>query len=187
MLTPDEEMDFLRRQVLTSRNVTGGVPVGMLLGGLNWQIEHHLFPSMPRPNLRRAVPIVREFCEDHGLPYAEAKLYRSYQLAMGHLHDVGTSAGPRPQHGVAVVGNLGRMCRSIKTLRPPYVDEATPEDVSAAALQYVRKIAGMRKPSAPTSKPSTKQSTSRRGDRAPARSPAGAAVTRVATPSCRPK
>lgn len=40
------------------------------------------------------------------------------------------------------------MCRSIKTLRPPYVDEATSEDVSAAALQYVRKIAGMRKPSA---------------------------------------
>jgi len=39
------------------------------------------------------------------------------------------------------------MCRSIKTLRPPYVDEATPDDVSAAALQYVRKIAGMRKPS----------------------------------------
>jgi fatty acid desaturase len=96
MLTKDEEMDFLRRQVLTSRNVTGGVPVGMLLGGLNWQIEHHLFPSMPRPNLRRAVPIVREFCENHGLPYAEANLYRSYQLAMGHLHDVGTSAGPQP-------------------------------------------------------------------------------------------
>ena len=92
MLSKDEEMDFLRRQVLTSRNVTGGVPVGMLLGGLNWQIEHHLFPSMPRPNLRRAVPIVREFCEEHGLPYAEANLYRSYQLAMGHLHDVGATA-----------------------------------------------------------------------------------------------
>lgn len=40
------------------------------------------------------------------------------------------------------------MCRSIKTLRPPYVDDATPDDVRAAALQYVRKIAGMRKPSA---------------------------------------
>jgi fatty acid desaturase len=89
MLTADEEMDFLRRQVLTSRNVIGGIPVGMLLGGLNWQIEHHLFPSMPRPNLRRAVPIVKQFCESHGLPYAEASLYGSYRLAMGHLHDVG--------------------------------------------------------------------------------------------------
>jgi hypothetical protein len=39
------------------------------------------------------------------------------------------------------------MCRSIKTLRPPYTDEATADDVRAAALQYVRKIAGMRAPS----------------------------------------
>jgi len=40
------------------------------------------------------------------------------------------------------------MCRSIKTLRPPYVEQAGPADVEAAALQYVRKIAGMRAPSA---------------------------------------
>ncbi|HET7310787.1 MAG TPA: DUF2277 family protein [Mycobacteriales bacterium] len=40
------------------------------------------------------------------------------------------------------------MCRSIKTLRPPYVDSADRADVEAAALQYVRKIAGMRAPSA---------------------------------------
>lgn len=39
------------------------------------------------------------------------------------------------------------MCRSIKTLRPPYVEAATPDDARAAALQYVRKVAGMRKPS----------------------------------------
>ena len=40
------------------------------------------------------------------------------------------------------------MCRSIKTLRPPYVEQLTPDDVRAAALQYVRKVAGMRQPSA---------------------------------------
>jgi hypothetical protein len=39
------------------------------------------------------------------------------------------------------------MCRSIKTLRPPYVDQASSEDVHAAALQYVRKISGFRAPS----------------------------------------
>ena len=38
------------------------------------------------------------------------------------------------------------MCRSIKTLRPPYVDAATEEDVRAAALQYVRKVSGFRAP-----------------------------------------
>jgi hypothetical protein len=40
------------------------------------------------------------------------------------------------------------MCRSIKTLRPPMADTVTDEDIHAAALQYVRKIAGMRAPSA---------------------------------------
>ena len=40
------------------------------------------------------------------------------------------------------------MCRSIKTLRPPATPEAGPEDVHAAALQYVRKISGYRAPSA---------------------------------------
>lgn len=40
------------------------------------------------------------------------------------------------------------MCRSIKTLRPPYTDDATEDDMRAAALQYVRKVAGMRQPSA---------------------------------------
>ena len=40
------------------------------------------------------------------------------------------------------------MCRSIQTLRPPYADHVTDADVRAAALQYVRKVAGMRAPSA---------------------------------------
>ncbi|HEV8055127.1 MAG TPA: DUF2277 domain-containing protein [Nocardioidaceae bacterium] len=40
------------------------------------------------------------------------------------------------------------MCRSIKTLRPPYVDDATDDDVQAAALQYVRKVSGFRSPAA---------------------------------------
>ena len=40
------------------------------------------------------------------------------------------------------------MCRSIKTLRPPYIDDVTPDDTHAAALQYVRKVAGMRSPAA---------------------------------------
>ena len=58
--------DFLRRQVLTSRNVTGGPVVTVALGGLNYQIEHHLFPSMPSQNLHRARPLVRRFCARAG-------------------------------------------------------------------------------------------------------------------------
>src|SRR5207248_1178160 len=54
VLAKGEQLDYLRKQVLTSRNVRGGRWVDFLLGGLNYQIEHHLFPSMPRPNLRHA-------------------------------------------------------------------------------------------------------------------------------------
>ena len=38
------------------------------------------------------------------------------------------------------------MCRSIKTLRPPYAEQVTDEEIRAAALQYVRKISGFRAP-----------------------------------------
>ena len=88
-LDTDDRRDFLRRQVLTSRNVRGGVLVDLLLGGLNYQIEHHLFPNMPRPNLRRARPIIRQFCEDNGLPYSETSLLGSYRQVLHHLHTVG--------------------------------------------------------------------------------------------------
>jgi len=89
ILTADDQSDFLRRQVLTSRNVRGSMLVDFALGGLNYQIEHHLFPSMPRPNLRRSQAIVRDFCRQHGLAYCETTLLRSYAQALQHLHDVG--------------------------------------------------------------------------------------------------
>jgi fatty acid desaturase len=93
-LTDADQLDFLRRQVLTSRNVAGSRLVDFVLGGLNYQIEHHLFPNMPRPNLRRAQPLVQAFCQHHGLPYAEASLFGSYAQALRHLHAVGASLRP---------------------------------------------------------------------------------------------
>jgi fatty acid desaturase len=95
-LTDADQLDFLRRQVLTSRNVAGSRLVDFLLGGLNYQIEHHLFPNMPRPNLRRAQPLIRAFCQQHDLPYTEASLFGSYADAVRHLHAVG--APLRPAH-----------------------------------------------------------------------------------------
>jgi fatty acid desaturase len=86
---PTGAEDYLRKQVLTSRNVRGGRLVDVALGGLNYQIEHHLFPSMPTPNLRRAQPIVRRFCAEIGVPYREAGLVASYAEALRHLHEVG--------------------------------------------------------------------------------------------------
>ncbi|APE36345.1 delta fatty acid desaturase [Nocardia mangyaensis] len=88
-LTGNDRPDYLRRQVLTSRNVRGGALTGLALGGLNYQIEHHLFPSMPTPNLRHAQMIVRDYCTEIGVPYHETGLIASYREALRHLHNVG--------------------------------------------------------------------------------------------------
>jgi fatty acid desaturase len=95
-LTEAEELDFLHRQVLTSRNVRGSRLVDFVLGGLNYQIEHHLFPNMPRPNLRHAQPLVRAFCQQHQIDYSEASLLGSYADALRHLHAVGAPLRPAP-------------------------------------------------------------------------------------------
>ena len=89
MAVPTDDLDFLRRQVLTSRNVRGGRMLDIVLGGLNYQIEHHLFPHMPMPHLRRAQPLVRQFCADHAIAYCETGLVRSYAHALRHLHRAG--------------------------------------------------------------------------------------------------
>ena len=89
MLTSGHKLDFLRKQVLTSRNIRGGPVVDFVLGGLNYQIEHHLFPSMARSNLKHAQVIVREFCAERGISYAECGWARSYGYVLEHLHAVG--------------------------------------------------------------------------------------------------
>jgi fatty acid desaturase len=70
---------FARRQVVTARNIRGGRFTTFVLGGLNYQIEHHLFPSMPRPNLRRVQGLVRDFCAATDLGYREESFAGSFR------------------------------------------------------------------------------------------------------------
>jgi fatty acid desaturase len=85
----DMTLDFLRRQVMMSRNVSGGRLVDVAMGGLNYQIEHHLFPSMPRPYLRRAAPLIAEYCRSQGVPYAQVGLLTSYAIVVRYINRVG--------------------------------------------------------------------------------------------------
>jgi fatty acid desaturase len=89
IIAADEKVDYLRRQVLTSRNVRGNWFVDQLFGGLNYQIEHHLFPNMPRGNLRRAQAVVRDYCAQHRIPYTETGMVASYSIALRYLHSLG--------------------------------------------------------------------------------------------------
>jgi fatty acid desaturase len=86
---------FAHRQVVTARNIRGGWFTTFMLGGLNYQIEHHLFPSMPRPNLRRAQGLVRDFCAAADLGYCEESFAGSFRQIIHHLSDAGAATSRR--------------------------------------------------------------------------------------------
>jgi fatty acid desaturase len=75
----DTELGFVAHQVSTSRNVAGGALADLWFGGLNRQIEHHLFPSMPRVNLAIVRPIVQAHCEAHKIKYVERSFAQTYR------------------------------------------------------------------------------------------------------------
>ena len=100
------DVDFLRRQVLMSRNIRGGVVVDFLMGGLNRQVEHHLFPGMPRPNLKHVQPLVREYCAQLGVTYTEVGFFTSYRIVINYLNDVPGQA--RDHFSCPLAASLGR-------------------------------------------------------------------------------
>ena len=90
MLVNDEtcRLDFLRRQVLSSRNIKPHPLVDFWYGGLNYQIEHHLFPLIPRNKLREARAVVKEFCAERSIPYHETGVIQSYAEIVRYLDQV---------------------------------------------------------------------------------------------------
>jgi len=89
LLEQNSEMGFLRRQVLTSRNVVAHPITDFWYGGLNYQIEHHLFPRLPRNKLKEAQPIIKGFCQQLDISFHETSVLQSYREILQHLHGVG--------------------------------------------------------------------------------------------------
>lgn len=92
IIDPNARLDFFSKQVRTSRNIRGGWWATWLMGGLNYQVEHHLFPNMPRPHLSKAREVVRDFCAANDVPYTETSLGRSYAIVIEYLNRVGLAA-----------------------------------------------------------------------------------------------
>ena len=88
MIDDNSDLDFLRRQVLTARNIKPHPLTDFLYGGLNYQIEHHLFPNLPRNKLREAQDIVRAFCESKSVSYHETGVLESNIEILQHLHKI---------------------------------------------------------------------------------------------------
>lgn len=94
--SPDDGVSYWRRQILGSRNVTCWPLFDFHFAGLNFQIEHHLFPGMSRYHYRKLSPIVRQVCEREGLTYRQESFPRAIWSVLAHLHNLSAAykAGP---------------------------------------------------------------------------------------------
>ena len=104
LVPKDVKIDFMRRQTLMSRNITGGKWVDVAMGGLNYQIEHHLFPTMSSRNLRAVQPMVRQYCAERNIAYTETTLGQSYMIVMKYLNRVGL--GQRDPFECPITANM---------------------------------------------------------------------------------
>uniref|UniRef100_A0AAF5DQH5 FA_desaturase domain-containing protein n=1 Tax=Strongyloides stercoralis TaxID=6248 RepID=A0AAF5DQH5_STRER len=79
-------------QLYTTRNMRPGIFIDWLWGGLNYQIEHHLFPTMPRHNLSKVMPLVKKFCKDNDLPYMVDDYYTGWVKEIEQMRNVAVVA-----------------------------------------------------------------------------------------------
>jgi fatty acid desaturase len=84
--------DYVIRQAATSRNFGGSRLVAFLAGGLDSQIEHHLFPQVPNVRLRRARAVVRDFCARYRVPYREGSYIETWREVLAQFDRVGQTA-----------------------------------------------------------------------------------------------
>ncbi len=88
VLSKETELDFVKKQVITARNVKPSWFTDWWYGGLNYQIEHHLFPTMSRGNYNKTQKIVQKFCKEKGIAYHETTMAHSYYEILSYLDQV---------------------------------------------------------------------------------------------------
>ncbi|KAG5175371.1 delta-6 fatty acid desaturase [Tribonema minus] len=86
----DARPDFWKLQVTTTRNVSPNLFVDWFCGGLQYQVDHHLFPSIPRHNLPKVHAAVAAFCKENGVEYHEASMLAGTVEVLSHLKGVST-------------------------------------------------------------------------------------------------
>jgi len=86
----NERPDFWKLQVTTTRNVTSNAFVDWFCGGLQYQVDHHLFPMIPRHNLPKVHVLVESFCKEHNLHYHEADMLTGTMEVLNHLSEIST-------------------------------------------------------------------------------------------------
>lgn len=93
-----KEQSFLRKQASTSSNV-GGSLLCFMNGGLNYQIEHHLFPRVSHTHYPTIAPIVREFCKSKNIPYVHfPTIWDNVSSCARHMYHMGSQPHPVNYH-----------------------------------------------------------------------------------------
>ena len=84
--------DFVTAQIVSTRDISSGLFEDWFTGGLNYQIEHHLFPSLPRHNLGRVQKDVQALCEKHALLYESCSIAEGTRRVLKRLAEVAEQA-----------------------------------------------------------------------------------------------
>jgi fatty acid desaturase len=84
----DQRPDFWKLQVSTTRNVTNNAFVEFFFGGLQYQVDHHLFPMLPRHNLKKVNTLVSSFCREYDVTYHETDIMTGTMEVLSHLSQV---------------------------------------------------------------------------------------------------
>lgn len=93
-IASETSISFLEQQIVTSRNITPHWFTDVVYIGLNYQIEHHLFPTCPRSRLRHVTPYVVDLCDELQLPYTQTGFIESHRQIVAALNAVAKSVPP---------------------------------------------------------------------------------------------
>ncbi len=88
VIAKDHKLSFLEQQVMTSRNIIGSAITDFVYLGLNYQIEHHLFPDCPRNNLKKIRPYIMDLCRKMNLEYTEVGIIETNRIILAELASI---------------------------------------------------------------------------------------------------
>jgi len=89
----DVSLSFFEQQIVTSRNIRSNSLIDYVYLGLNFQIEHHLFPTAPRNNLKKIVPHVEKLCKKYGIDHTETGPLESAKILFNEMREVSKTFG----------------------------------------------------------------------------------------------
>lgn len=81
-------LSFLEQQISTTRNVKTGLLYDFIYMGLNYQMEHHLFPNCPRNKLKLVTPLLKKVCANTNLEYTETGVLESNKIIISELNSI---------------------------------------------------------------------------------------------------